>query len=309
MNLLIAGGSGFIGSSLVKALLPNHTITVLGRDQTRLQHHFPESVKICDWEHLDNLDAQTYDVVINLCGHNIGASRWNDRIKKLLIDSRVQTNTTLINWAIKQNTKPHFYCANAVGIYGLQENGDPHAFNEDTPIDFTHPRDFFNEIGIRWQQSLQPAIDFGMKVTITRFGVVLKKGEGMLKKLAPSFYLGLGSVIGDGRQIISWVHIDDIISAYLFLLKNPEITGAVNVTSPNPVSQAQFARTLATNMNRPLLLKIPAFVIRLLFGEMGECLLLRGQRVVPKRLHELGYQFQYPELSSALRKEFSKGSA
>ncbi|WP_412754763.1 TIGR01777 family oxidoreductase [Legionella donaldsonii] len=303
MKILIAGASGFIGQELVKALA-EHNLTVLGRNRATLQQCFSNTVTSCTWDTLHELDAQTYDVLINLCGYNIGASRWTTEVKKQLIESRVNTSTALIDWAIKQQARPRFYCANAVGIYGLQENGAPDAFDENSILDFNHPRDFLNEIGLRWQQALQPAIEHGMQTTITRFGVVLKKGQGMLKKLAPSFYFGLGSIVGDGRQVISWVHSQDLVDAFLFLLDNPELTGAFNLTSPYPVSQAEFARTLAKAMHRPLLFKIPAFIIRVLFGEMGDCLLLQGQRVMPKRLLENGYQFHYPHLIDALTKEF-----
>ncbi|KTD31308.1 MULTISPECIES: TIGR01777 family oxidoreductase [Legionella] len=304
MNILIAGASGFIGHHLIDALRLTHTITVVGRDEAKLQKHFPKKMKICSWKKLTDLDAHSYDAIINLSGHNIGESRWNEKIKRQLIDSRVNTTTDLINWAIEQKAKPHFYCANAVGIYGMQKNEDPQAFDENSPINFSEPCDFLSEIGIRWQNALQPAIDYGMQVTITRFGVVLKRGEGMLKKLVPSFYVGLGAILGDGKQMISWVHVDDVVGAYLFLLDNPELTGPFNVTAPIPVSQAQFAHTLAKAMHRPLFLKIPPAVIRTVFGEMGECLLLKGQRVVPKRLVDAGYQFHYPELTIALNHEF-----
>lgn len=304
MNVLIAGASGFIGRELVNTLQAKHRITVLGRKKTKLQSCFAKSVEIANWDDLSNLNAKNFDGIINLCGHNIAASRWSEAVKKELIDSRVRSIQTLSNWLIKQEAKPHFICANAVGIYGMQDNGDTHSFDEDSPIDFAKPRDFLSEIGIRWQQALQPAIDYGMNVTTTRFGVVLKKGQGMLKKLAPSFYLGLGSTVSDGKQVISWVHIDDVIAAIVFLLNKPELTGAFNITAPNPVSQSEFARTLASALHRPLLLKTPAFVIRLLFGEMGDCLLLKGQRVLPKRITESGYQFRYPTLSEALCREF-----
>ncbi|MBA3535540.1 MAG: TIGR01777 family protein [Tatlockia sp.] len=304
MNILIAGASGFIGRNLVKALQNNHNLTVLGRSSTGLEKIFPKGVKICSWDSLANLDPNTYDAVINLCGHNIGASRWNAKVKQKLIDSRVNTSKDLIDWAIKQGAKPHFYCANAIGIYGLQENGDPQAFDENSTINFNNPPDFLTEIAVRWQNAMQPAIDQGMDVTITRFGVALQKGEGMLKKLSPSFFFGLGAAIGDGKQILSWVHVDDIVSAYLFLLGHPKLTGAFNVTAPNPLSQAEFAQTLAKAMHRPLFLKIPGFVISSIFGEMGEYLLLKGQRVIPKRLEEEGYQFIYPDLAGALNHEF-----
>jgi uncharacterized protein (TIGR01777 family) len=305
MKILIAGASGFIGRQLVDGLEKNHEITVLGRNASVLETCFPEGKTICTWDSLASLNATEYDAVINLCGFNIGASRWTSKVKQALIDSRVKTSTTLVDWAIKQEAKPHFYCANAIGIYGLQENGCPHALDENSPINFTNPPDFLSEIGIRWQNAMQPACDQGIDVTITRFGVALKKGEGMLKKLALSFNFGLGAIIGDGQQVLSWVHIEDIVAAYSFLLANPKLTGAINITAPIPVSQAEFAHTLAASMHRPLFMKIPGFVITALFGEMGECLLLKGQRVIPKRLSDAGYQFLYPDIKSALDHEFN----
>jgi len=304
MNILIAGASGFIGAELVKALAPKHTVTVLGRDVHRLQKCFSKNILIKTWEQLPQLDATNYDVVINLCGHNIAASRWNKAVKEKLIDSRVDTNNQLINWLIDKKAKPRFICANAVGIYGLQINGDPAQFDENSPIDMEHPRDFLSEVGVRWQESLVPAAKEGIAVTTVRFGVVLKKNQGFLKKIVPSFRMGMGSILGDGRQIISWVHIEDVIGSILFLLNRPDLTGAFNITSPNPVSQEQFARILAQTLHRPLLLKVPAKIIQVLLGEMGDCLLLKGQRVIPKRLIEEGYQFAYPQCTDALKREF-----
>lgn len=304
MNLLIAGASGFIGKKLVAVLQSLHSVTVLGRDAANLNRQFVKPVRCVTWDMLPGLDAKSFDAIINLCGYNIAARRWSPAVKKQLIDSRVNTTSTLVDWAIKNNAKPHFICANAVGIYGMQEAQDSQKLDEDTLIDFVHPRDFLSEIGIRWQQALQPAIDFGMPVTTTRFGVVLGKEDGILKKLKPSFYMGLGSILGDGKQIISWVHIDDVVKALIFLLERPELTGAFNLTSPNPISQAEFARILAITMHRPLFLKMPAFMIRALFGEMGECLLLKGQSVIPSRLLGAGFTFGYPDLMLALGHEY-----
>lgn len=309
MKLLIAGASGFIGKKLVLALQAQHDITVLGRDTTHLSQQFNQSVSIISWETLSQLNAENFDAIINLCGSNVAESRWNAEVKKQLINSRVRTTGALVDWTIKNNAKPHFICANAIGIYGMQDCNDPHTLDEDSPIDFKHPCDFLSEIGIRWQQALQPAIDFGMPVTITRFGVVLGKDGGALKKMATGFKLGLGSVLGDGRQIMSWVHIDDVLRAVTFLLKRPELTGVFNLTSPEPVTQAEFARVLAQSMHRPMFLKMPAFMIRLLFGEMGESLLLKGQRVLPKHLQAAGFEFQYPSIQSALNQEYSKAPA
>ena len=305
MHILIAGGSGLIGRALISALAGEHQITVVGRDPRKLAALSAPTVTCVTWEALSHLDAQGIDTVINLCGYNIAARRWSAAVKQQLISSRVDTSRQLIHWAITHQAKPHFICANAVGIYGLQDQKDPRQLDEDTPLLHHAPDDFLHEIGMRWQNALLPAEDYGMAVTTTRFGVVIKKNYGMLGQLQPSFYLGLGSIVGDGRQIISWIHLDDVVDALRFLIKQPELTGPINLTSPHPLSQAEFARTLAHSMHRPLWFTLPASVIRLLFGEMGDCLLLGGQRVYPKRLLAAGYVFRYPELAQALAHEFA----
>lgn len=300
MNLLIAGASGFIGHCLVAAMQDSNKLTVLGRDKQKLTKDFGAKCTIISWDELKTIDAKGFDVVINLCGFNISGARWSQRVKKELIDSRVTTSDALIRWLIGQQAKPHFICANAVGIYGLQENGSKEFFDEDSTIDFDNPRDFMSEIGVRWQQALQPALDYGMPVTTMRFGVVLSIKGGMLKKLLPSFYLGLGSVIGDGSQMLSWIAMDDLIAAIRFLIERPALTGAFNLSSPNPVCQAKFAKTLSLVLHRPLFLKLPSFMVQLLFGEMGQSLLLQGQAVLPKRLVHEGFKFEFPELEQAL---------
>lgn len=304
MNILIAGGSGFIGSNLVSSFLANHNITVLGRDAQAIKAQFPPQVQALSWNNLLQEDASQYGVVINLCGYNISASRWSPAVKNQIIDSRVNTNKTLIQWLIEQQCKPHYYCANAIGIYGTYSGDEEKTFDEHAPIDMENPQDFLSEVGIAWQKSLDSAIEFGIPVTSTRFGVVLQRDEGMLKKLSPVYKLGLGSVLGSGKQVLSWIYIDDLVRVFTFLLDHPHLSGVFNVTSPNPVTQKEFAKALANQLHRPLLLKTPAFVVRLLFGEMGEQLLLRGQRVIPKRLEE-GFEFAYPHIEQALKKAYS----
>lgn len=304
MKVLIAGASGFIGRQLIDAIKNEHQVTALGRDINRLKQLFPTAVSFADWSTLDSLPAAQFDVVMNLSGHNIGASRWSEAVKQQIIHSRVDTTHALIRWIKQQQALPHFYCANAVGIYGAQDNGDPQAFDEDSVIDEQHPKDYLQEVGVRWQQALDEAYDINLPVTITRFGVVLKRNEGMLKKLHPSFNLGLGSILGDGKQILSWVHYLDVVGALRFLLSHPALHGAVNITSPNPVSQAEFARALAKAMNRPLVLKTPAMAIKLLLGEMGEMLVLKGQRVIPTRLLKAGYCFRFEDIRRALGEEY-----
>ena len=305
MNILIAGGSGLIGRALITSLKNSHQISVIGRNKSKLRQQFTTPISCYDWDELNEINAQEIDTVINLCGYNIADRRWSNAIKQQLITSRINTTHALTQWAIRQRGMPHLICANAVGIYGIQDKQDNQSFDEESILHPDTPSDFLHEIGMRWQQALEPAIEYGMAVTSTRFGVVLKKNQGMLGKLQLSFYLGLGSLIGDGKQVLSWIVLDDLISALQFLITQPHLTGPFNLTSPYPVSQAEFAQTLAKTLHRPLLLRLPASVVRLLFGEMGECLLLSGQRVIPKRLLLAGFNFRYPKISEALAHEFS----
>jgi uncharacterized protein len=306
MNILIAGASGFIGRELTAVLSRNHQVTVLGRDSRHLEQVFPGSIAKITWDTLTQQDAKQFDSVINLSGANIGANRWTQQVKQELITSRTQTNKHLLDWLIGQEAHPHYYCANAIGIYGAHAQ-DTVPFDESSPVnDSDAANDFAKKICLDWQQSLQPALDKGMQVTTLRFGVVLKKGEGMLKKLELPFSLGLGSVFGSGQQVISWIHYEDVVSAIIYLLEHPNMTGPVNVTAPHAVTQKQFSKDLAAALKRPLLFSMPAFVVTTLFGEMGAELILKGQRVVPKRLLEQGYTFNYPTLEAALKHEYQK---
>lgn len=303
MNILIAGASGLIGQELIHKLSREHHFTVLGRHKDSLREVFTGQFVSVSWDELDKLDAHQFDAVINLCGFNISASRWSPKVKEEIISSRVKTTESLIQWILKQNAQPRFYCANAIGIYGMQDSGDPTELTEETVIDFKHPKDFLSEIGIRWQLALKKAEEAGLAVTSTRFGVVLKKGKGFLGKLYPSFISGFGSIIGNGQQYLSWVDIDDVVNAYQFLLKRPDITGPINITSPNPCMQKDFAKAFAKSLHRPLLLMTPAFLIHILFGEMGDCLINHGQKVMPQRLLKEGFKFQWPTIAKALEHE------
>jgi uncharacterized protein (TIGR01777 family) len=305
MNILIAGASGFVGRELINDLSRNYKITVLGRYLDKLESIFAEDINKLTWSNLNNHDATQYELIINLSGANISAHRWSSAVKKELIESRTQTNQQLINWLIGQNAKPRIFCANAIGIYGAKEYSSD-SFNEDTPLPLSSSDDFLQHIGLVWEQSLNRAIDADIPVTTLRFGVVLKQGSGMLKKLELPFRLGLGSIIGSGQQMLSWVHYKDLIGAINFLIAHPDITGAVNVTAPYPVTQKRFATELAKIFKRPLFIKMPGWFVKALFGEMGDYLLLKGQNVIPMRLTKRGYKFIYANLATALYAEYQK---
>lgn len=302
MNILIAGASGFIGTTLVKSLSKNQKITVLGRQLEKLELAFSKNINKLIWDNLTNHDATQYDLIINLSGSSIGARRWSPTIKKELVESRALTNQQLIDWLINQNAKPRFFCANAVGIYGAQDMSHE-SFDEDTRLPSSSD-DFLQQIGLTWEQSLEAAIKADIPVTTLRFGVVLKQGEGMLKKLELPFRLGLGSILGGGKQELSWIHYKDLIHAIHFLIEHPNLTGPINITAPYPITQQDFAQQFARALRRPLFFKTPAWFINILFGEMGEYLLIKGQKVMPKRLTELGFKFSYPKIETALIEEY-----
>lgn len=305
MNILIAGGTGFIGRYLVAALLSEqHEVTVLSRNLKKVATVFTKQVKAITWDQLNSLNADEFDAVINLTGHNISDHYWNKKTKQLIKSSRVNATKSLAQWCTQAKNPPHIYSADGIGIYGLQATSStlPSPLTETTPIKPTS--DFLNEVGRAWEQALLPAIDADIAVTIMRFAPVLKKGEGMLKKITPIFNLGLGGPIGSGQQAFSWIHVDDLVHAIQFLLQHPSITGVINMSAPECVMQKTFAKSLANAMHRPALLPTPAWMLKLLFGQMAEELLLAGQNVYPARLLENGYSFLYPTLNLALQHDW-----
>jgi uncharacterized protein len=304
MNILISGGSGFIGKILVNNLSQKHKVTVLGRNLEKLKHAFPQNINKLSFENLANHDATNYDLIINLSGSNIGDKRWNERVKKELIESRTSTNQKLIEWLISQNAKPRFFCASAVGIYGAHDISTQ-CFDESTSLPLVTD-DFLQKICFAWEGSLEKANEASIPVTTLRFGVVLKRGAGMLKKLELPFRLNLGSVLGKGNQSLSWIHYSDLVNAINFLIANPSITGPVNIASPISITQKEFAQKFAKILRRSLLFKTPSWLVKLLFGEMGDYLLLKGQNVVPKRLFEMGFTFTYSSIEACLVKEYEE---
>lgn len=310
MKIVVCGATGFVGRNLIPALLnEQHHIVVIGRDTNKAKNIFKQAVSYLHWDQLDQLAPDEFDVIINLSGENIANNRWTDDQKKRIKQSRINSTEAITAWCLKsKNKKQHIYNASAIGIYGLQttQNNLPKRLTESSPIAFNNPSDFLSEVGQAWEYAANSAIEAGFPVTFMRFAVVLKRHEGILKKLETPFFFGLGCVLGNGHQAFTWIDIDDLISAILFLLNHPEIVGAVNLCSPHCVSQREFAKTLASIMHRPLFLNMPRPVVKILFGQMGEELLLGGQHVYPERITEFGFKFSYPDLHSALMHEWKR---
>lgn len=290
MNILITGGTGFIGNHLVEYLLSEkHNIIILTRDKTKVT----KGIKaISDVNEIK--PNETIDVIINLAGAPI-SKRWSDDYKKEIIDSRLNTTKNIITLIKKLKQKPEvLISSSAIGYYGsksdsiFDENSRPH--NE-----FTH------QLCKKWENEALKAEKLGVRVCITRLGVVLGKNDGVLKQMLPYFKIGLGGRIGSGKQYFSWVHIDDVISAFSFLIKDKKQNGIYNLTAPNPITNKEFTQGLGKALKRPAIFPMPAYVVKLLFGEMGETLLLQGQRVFPKKFKDAGFKFKHPKIDEALR--------
>lgn len=304
MKILVAGASGFLGRNIVSALAVEHEVTVLGRDLVSLKVLFPKQHQIT-WEMLKGESATEYQLIINLCGESIAGGNWTPERKRRILESRVNTTEKLVDWALtsKQLESLRFINASAIGIYGLNTIGN----TEDTGIK-KQANCFSQEVVFAWESALKKKLADKISYVFTRFGVVLKKNEGMLKKLEVPYKLALGSVLGSGEQKISWIHIDDLVRAIQFIIQNPSLSGPVNIVAPEAVSQRQFSKAFANALRRPCFFRTPAGFVKLMFGQMGKELLLSGQSVLPKRLSDVGFSFNYPTIEKAFFHEYQKKS-
>ena len=293
MKVLIAGASGLIGSALIPPLAAE------GAEVTRLVRSTPKPGEI-EWHpNQDAMDAtrlEGFEAVINLAGENVAAGRWTEDQKRKIHDSRVNGTHLLSEAMAKLANRPRvFVCASATGFYGDREDEvlDEHSDSGGG---------FLAGVCREWEKATEPAVAAGVRVVNLRFGVILSREGGMLAKLLTPFKMGMGGKVGSGKQFISWVAIDDVVSAIKLALNDETFRGPVNVVSPNPVTNEVFTKTLGHVLSRPTALAMPAFAARLAFGEMADETLLASQYVVPKRLSDAGFEFKYPELEGALRK-------
>jgi len=312
MKIIVSGATGFVGRNLIPALLEKgYKITGISRDKEKLQAIFNQAVDVISWDELEKLNPDDFTAAINLVGENIAAHRWSEKQKQTIKDSRVQYTNKLSSWSLKgKNKSIRILNASAVGFYGLQE------FDDNLPLKLTEKfvpekdkySDFLSYIARSWEDATRIATSSGIRVTFLRFGVVLKRNEGMLKKLETPYSFGLGGTLGSGNQPISWVHIDDLVKAVIYVLENEDITGPVNIVAPECTTQKKLGKTLADILHKPFFFFTPGFVVKIIFGEMGNELLLNGQNIYPERLIELGFNFSYPSIKSALEEEY-KNSA
>jgi uncharacterized protein (TIGR01777 family) len=295
MRIVIAGGTGLLGTALAAALRrERHEVTLLTRSAAHAMGRVtwtPDGAVGAWARALDGVAA-----IVNLAGESIAGRRWSAARKRALVDSRILPTRSLVRAMAEVPRAPRTLLnASAVGVYG--PHGDE-IVTEDAPAG----DDFLGHLASAWETETEPAAARGSRIVLLRTGLVLTQHSGVLAKMLPPFRMGLGGPLGTGRQYMSWIHLDDWVSLVIWLLYRDDLEGPFNLTAPSPVTNAEYSHTLAGVLQRPAVMRVPAFALRLALGELSTAL-LTGQRVVPERALTSGFRFAYPELEAALRHE------
>lgn len=292
MKVLITGASGLIGKAL------QASFEAKGYDMLLASRSEPEDDKHIRWSIEEGFtnpaELEGVDVVIHLAGENVSGLRWTDEKKKAIRDSRVLGTRNVVNAISKLKNKPKvFVASSAIGFYG--ERGDDEVTESSAAGD-----NFLAGVCKEWEAESRRAEDAGIRTVLLRTGIVLAKDGGALSTMLLPFKLGVGGVVGSGKQWMSWLALDDEIAIINFSIENESIRGAVNAVSPNPVTNHDFTKTLGDVLYRPTFLPIPEFAVSMIFGEMGDALLLASTKVLPKRLLDAGFEFKYTDLKNAI---------
>lgn len=292
MKILISGASGYVGSHLVPFLQKT------GYQVDQLVREDGEGVL---WDpskgEIDPEKIEGYDAVINLTGENVGSGRWTERKKQRIRDSRVLSTLTLVKAIQQLKKKPKvFINASAVGYYATETE---RLCDEST----SKGRGFLSDVCLEKEDAALPLEEIGVRVVQLRIGVVLSRNGGALQQMLIPFRLCLGGVLGSGRQYMSWISMDDLIRIIQLCLEDKRLSGPVNAVSPNPVTNKTFTKTLGKVLWRPTIFWMPKWVVKLVFGEMGQELFLTSTRAIPRKLQDAGFAFKKPELRETLEEE------
>ncbi len=294
MKYFILGGTGFVGKQLLDFLLDQgEEVTALVRDESKIKATSPK-LKLVQGDPLKKGDWQKRvseaDVIINLGGSPV-MTRWNDKSKKLIESSRVDSTNNVVA-AMKDLEPRTFICANAVGYYGPR--------SDERVDENTGPgNDFLSHVAVKWQEAAQAAEKLGHRVVVSRFPAVLGPGGGAMAQMLPVFRLGLGGKLGSGRQWFPWVHILDLVRALHFMSAKEDISGPVNVCAPQEITNKDFTRAMSRVLKRPAFFKVPGLALKIIYCEVGN-MLLTGQRCVPAVLQKAGFEYRFPEIEKAL---------
>ncbi|MBN1380164.1 MAG: TIGR01777 family oxidoreductase [Deltaproteobacteria bacterium] len=296
MKVFMTGGTGFVGTYLAKRLITDgHTVAVLTTETSGKAFKTAGLSYIAGHPTLQGKWQEyvpEYDIFINLAGASI-FSRWTPEQKKILVSSRIETTRNLVDALPAVSKNITFFSTSAVGYYGFHQEEE--LVESDTAGD-----DFLARLAYDWEQEAFRAKSKEARVIITRFGIVLGKNGGALGQMLPLYKYYIGGPLGSGRQWFSWVHMHDLAEAFIFLIGRQDLSGAFNVCSPHPVRNRDLGKAIGRVLCRPSFMPAPGFIIRLILGEFGS-VLLKGQRVIPRRLLEAGFRFRYPLIEEALR--------
>jgi uncharacterized protein (TIGR01777 family) len=292
MKVLVTGASGFVGSALMRALREGgHEAVALVRRTPR-----PGAAEV-RWDPAGEIDGTKFggaDAVVHLAGESVAAGRWNAERKARILNSRVQGTQTVAASMARANPRPRvLVCASANGIYG--DTGDKVVTEAEPP-----GSSFLAEVGRQWENATRAASDAGIRVVNLRLGMVLSGDGGALPRMLSPFRMGLGGRLGDGRQWMSWITLEDVVALILHALTNESLRGPVNAVAPIAVTNAEFTRALGAVLHRPTVLPVPAFAVRAAFGQLADELLLASNRAVPQAALASGFKFRYPEIKGAL---------
>lgn len=293
-HALVTGGTGFIGRSLCQTLLADgYRVTVLTRNAAKAGVGQDDRDFVEDLVELDRMPPVT--LIVNLAGEPLANSRWNEARKREFFRSRVGTTEKLFDYFAGVASPPQILVSgSAIGYYGAQGSNELDEEGSYAP-------GFSHDLCAAWEAAADKFEALGTRVCKVRTGIVLGPGGGALASMLPLFRLGLGGPIGSGQQWMSWIHRDDLVGIILHCIEHQQVTGPINGTAPGAVTNKKFARTLGKVLRRPAVMPTPGFVLKLVFGQMAEELLLSGQNVYPKKALQTGYSFLYPELEPALR--------
>jgi len=298
MKVLLTGATGFVGTRVIKALHKRgHTSVVLTQDSRRAAVRLPHSTQIYSWDPKKRIfpEKALRDVqaVIHLAGENIADGRWTTSKKDRIRDSRIEPTRILVEALERSRVRPEvLVSASAIGIYG--DRGD-----EILKENSEKGTGFLAEVCHHWEHEVSKACDLGVRSVMLRIGVVLGHGGGAIKKMLPPFRMALGGNLGNGRQWMSWIHVDDLADMFVHAIENRDLEGPINAVSPHPVTNGIFTATLAKVLNRPVFLPVPGLALKLLLGEMSQ-ILLHSQCVSSNKICKAGFEFRYPDLKQAL---------